>query len=117
MLLEFSDHMRTGISKLISRCALLLKYIVALLVFHRSFFPLLDAVFGEQESRTDEDKMERKKTALSNFQTFLRPLLQPCLDKKSFEEGTELVFKSIQDPVINKQVISNLIASRTFLVR
>ena len=69
----------------------------------------LEAVFEPDGPRTDEQKLERKNLALSNFQTFLRPLIGLALGQENFSKGTELVFNSLQDPVINKQVISIII--------
>ena len=65
---------------------------------------ITDAIFDESKPRTDEDKLRRKRAALENFQTCLRPLIQTALGKENFETGTELVFNSLQDPKINKQV-------------
>ena len=74
-----------------------------------------EAIFEAPTPRTDEDKLARRKSALDNFQTFLRPLIQLPLGKDQFEKGTELVFESLQDPRINKQVKHLTNAKDTFL--
>lgn len=64
-----------------------------------------EALFCDAAHRTDEDKEERRLRAINNFQDFLRPLLQNVMDQASFNKGTSLVFDSLQNPVINKQVL------------
>ena len=62
------------------------------------------AIFEAGPSRTDADKLARKKKALENMQSFLRPLLEGVVGKEMFEERTEMIFSSIQNPTINKQL-------------
>ena len=68
-------------------------------------FRISDAIFEENVApRTDEDKLRRKKSALNNFQAFVRPLIQWCVGKQDFESGTKFIFEGLQDPIINKHV-------------
>jgi len=64
-----------------------------------------DAIFEENVApRTDEDKLRRKKSALNNFQAFVRPLIQWCVGRQDFESGTKFIFEGLQDPIINKHL-------------
>ena len=68
-------------------------------------FRISDAIFEENVApRTDEDKLRRKKSALNNFQAFVRPLIQWCVGRQDFESGTKFIFEGLQDPIINKHV-------------
>ncbi len=65
---------------------------------------LLGVIFDKPVSRTDDGKELRKRQALSNFKSFLRPLLESVIGKDHYEGGMDLVFSGLQNPVINKQV-------------
>jgi len=67
---------------------------------------LEEAIFEENERRTDEDKLARRKLALANMKCFLRPLIGTIVGGGSdtFDGGLELVFQSFQDPLINKHL-------------
>merc|ERR1719295_2294302 len=68
-----------------------------------------DAIFEENVApRTDEDKLRRKKSALNNFQAFVRPLVQWLVGKNNFESGTKFIFEGLQDPIINKHLAFQL---------
>merc|ERR1719500_1444204 len=66
----------------------------------------VDYAIEENERRTDEDKLARRKLALANMKCFLRPLIGTIVGGGSdtFDGGLELVFQSFQDPLINKHL-------------
>ncbi len=62
-------------------------------------------MFEPSEARTDEDKLARRRLALSNTKCFLRPLIGAAIGSDAdFDRGVELIFNALQDPVINKHL-------------
>jgi len=62
------------------------------------------SVFEPGPVVTELDKIQRKETALENFQTYLRAFIQPLCGKRKYEGGTQFVFDALQDSVLNKQL-------------
>lgn len=62
------------------------------------------SVFEPGPVVTELDKVQRKETALENFQTYLRAFIQPLCGKRKYEGGTQFVFDALQDSVLNKQL-------------
>jgi len=67
---------------------------------------LEEAIFEDNERRTDEDKLARRKLALANMKCFLRPLIGAVVGGGSdtFDVGVETIFESFQNPVVNKHL-------------
>jgi len=73
------------------------------------------AVFEPSSARIDSEKVERKKAAYKNLLEFLRPFLEKplMLGNHKYEKGVKLVFDSVQNPVINKQVRRDIFLLKT----
>ena len=62
------------------------------------------------ETAENKKKLQRKELACEYFQAYLRPLVQPfCSSSLQYEEGSQFVFDTLQDPVLNKQLTYVLI--------
>ena len=60
------------------------------------FFQIETSVFEPGPVVTELDKVQRKETALENFQTYLRAFIQPLCGKRKYEGGTQFVFDALQ---------------------
>ena len=68
---------------------------------------------GKRNEKAESKKkleLQRKELACEYFQAYLRPLVQPfCSSSLQYEEGSQFVFDTLQDPVLNKQLTYVLI--------
>ena len=67
-----------------------------------------EAIFNEDPSRTDEQKLERRQMAEHQFKTYLKFLVLP-IGKSKYDKGTDLIFRAVQDPLLNKQLVYELL--------
>ena len=64
----------------------------------------LGALFEPHDPPTEAELIIRRETALKNFQNYIRPLLTFVTGSEKYEDGTQIVFEALQDPITNKHL-------------
>jgi len=70
-----------------------------------TFIPFpVGALFEPHEPHSETDLIVRRETALRNFQNYIRPVLNCVTGPVKYEEGTQIIFEALQDPITNKHL-------------